>query len=75
MLVITDVDKNIKTNADRVRNMTDEMLVDFIVKPCKVIKKDIHHCAFFCDECIEDWLKERVENYEETNKNLLSKMV
>lgn len=49
------------TNADKIRNMSDEELEAFINYPCKFIKPDKKTCTFYCDECIPKWLKERAE--------------
>ena len=52
------------TQADRIRSMTDEELIAFIKHPCKTIKEMTYpnrNCVFRCDECIEEWLKEKVE--------------
>ena len=56
--------KKVETNADRIRSMTDEELIAFIKHPCKTIKEITYpnrNCVFRCDECIEEWLKEKVE--------------
>ena len=61
------------TNADRVRSMTDEMLVNLFLRfPCPPNRhgeedgraytecptdETIHNCR----ECIQDWLKQEVE--------------
>lgn len=61
---IPEVAKKIETNADRIRSMTDEELIAFIKHPCKTIKEMTYpnrNCVFRCDECIEEWLKEKVE--------------
>jgi hypothetical protein len=61
---IVEVNKMIVTNADRVRNMSNEELMEFIESPCKFIKADTYpnrNCVFHCDECIEKWLKEKVK--------------
>ena len=61
---IVEVNKMIVTNADRVRNMSNEELMEFIESPCKFIKADTYpnrNCVFHCDECIAEWLKEKVE--------------
>ena len=49
------------TNADKVRNMNDEELEAFIQSPCSFIRPDRKGCKFLCDECIGEWLKEKVE--------------
>ena len=58
---IVEDNKKIETNADRVRNMTDEELEAFIQSPCSIIRPDRKSCRFLCDECIAEWLKEKVE--------------
>lgn len=61
---IADSNKMVVTNADRIRSMTDEELIAFIKQPCKTIKEMTYpnrNCVFRCDECIEEWLKEKVE--------------
>ena len=58
---IGESNKKIETNADRVRNMTDEELEAFIQSPCSIIRPDRKSCRFLCDECIAEWLKEKVE--------------
>lgn len=51
----------VTTNADRIRNMTDEELVQFIRKPfCDRRTHDeckMSYCGV-CDCCILDWLQE-----------------
>ena len=49
------------TNADRIRRMSDEELEAFIQSPCSIIRPDRKSCRFLCDECIAEWLKEKVE--------------
>ena len=47
-----------KTNADRIRAMTDEELVNFFWNWCEGVEckgKD-------CDECIEIWLKQECDS-------------
>ena len=53
--------QKVETNADRIRNMSDEELEEFINYPCKFIKTEKNACTFYCDECIPKWLKEKVE--------------
>lgn len=60
----SEVNGMVVTNADRIRSMTDEELIAFIKHPCKTIKEMTYpnrNCVFRCDECIEEWLKEKVE--------------
>lgn len=58
---IGESNKKIETNADRVRNMSDEELEAFIQSPCSIIRPDRKSCRFLCDECIAEWMKEKVE--------------
>ena len=59
----------VKTNADRIRSMTDEELIDFIFN-AEVQKIDygISFCGAECDEvhtckeCIKAWLKKPYES-------------
>lgn len=53
--------KKVVTNADRIRNMSDEELVAFIQYPCNFMYPEKKRCKFLCDECIEEWLKAKVE--------------
>ena len=59
-----EVNGMVVTNADRIRNMSDEELIAFIQNPCKFIKAMSYpdrKCKFICDTCIAEWLKEKVE--------------
>ena len=61
---IVEDNKMIAMNADKVRKMPLEELIAFIQSPCKTIKAATYpnrNCTFNCDECIEEWLKEKVE--------------
>ena len=53
--------RTVKTNADRIRAMTDEELVQFIRKPfCdrRTHEECTRSYCGVCDCCILDWLKE-----------------
>lgn len=55
------------TNGDKVRNMTNEELADFLYNGCDVINYPF--CAipgFSCRECYLSWLKE--EYHEEVKE-------
>lgn len=57
---IVEADKMIVTNADKVRNMTDEELLIFLQNPCNETIKN--GCiGRLCKDCIKQWLKEKVE--------------
>ena len=48
-----------KTNADRIRSMTDEELVEII--RCPIESLPIEYCPNMdCDDCILNWLKQEV---------------
>lgn len=55
-----------KSNADRIRQMTDEELADFLLESraiCKLCKKRDEVCGGAYHECfegIEEWLKQEV---------------
>lgn len=51
-----------QTNADRVRNMTDEELVDVI--HCPLVEVDGCHTGKSCALCILRWLRSPVEESE-----------
>lgn len=48
------------TNADKIRAMSDEELVNYV--PCPGIENDVS-CGTWssCDECILNWLKDEVK--------------
>ena len=54
------------TNADRIRQMTDEELADFLLETraiCKLCKKRDEVCGGAYHECfegIEEWIKQEV---------------
>lgn len=50
------------TNADRIRNMTDEELVDVI--HCPLVEVDGCHTGKSCALCILRWLRSPVEETE-----------
>ena len=61
--------KGIKTNADRIRSMTDEELAEFIedatgsYTPCRFcnpITKEDGHCNLACDDGVLNWVKAEV---------------
>lgn len=58
--------KKPKTNADRIRNMTDEELAEMVsMKVCRIVKPDGSDCpkGFYfgkCDKCVLKWLKQEV---------------
>ena len=47
------------TNADKIRAMTDEELVSFVMAPCMKWGEPCEKPS--CWECILDWLKQEVE--------------
>lgn len=65
-------DTELKTNADRIRNMTNEELTEFLLKvscaysaPCMIIDED---CKYFpnipkddegCKGCFKEWLESK----------------
>lgn len=51
-----------QTNADRIRNMTDEELVDVI--HCPLVEVDGCHTGKSCALCILRWLRSPVEESE-----------
>lgn len=51
-----------QTNADRIRNMTDEELVDVI--HCPLVEVDGCHTGKSCALCILRWLRSPVEETE-----------
>ena len=59
------VNKMVVTNADRIRNMSDEELVNFIktynyCEFCRLLPNE--ECnRFSCNQTIDIWLKEKVE--------------
>ena len=59
--------KKLKTNADRIRAMTDEELLNILSAPCPLLRRvDDKGCPNPkpCRECIAEWLKQTAE--EET---------
>lgn len=52
-----------QTNADRIRNMTDEELVDVI--HCPLVEVDGCHTGKSCALCILRWLRSPVEDGDE----------
>ena len=60
-----------KSNADRIRQMTDEELAEFLLESrqiCKLCKKHDEICEGAYHEClqgIDDWLKQEVESNDE----------
>ena len=55
-----------KTNADRIRSMSDEELADNFSLWCCKSKTDDSYCKSFgtCDKCWIDWLKQEAEEGE-----------
>lgn len=59
------------TNADRIRSMTDEELVEFILDiygsytPCRhcniFYTKSDKHCRFMCEDGVLDWIKKDIK--------------
>ena len=58
------------TNADRIRNMSDEELAEFLVKvnstiqDCMVIDCKCENTDRDCKDCFLEWLQAEVENCE-----------
>lgn len=56
-----------KSNADRIRQMTDEELAKMVsMKVCRIVKPDGNDCpkGFYfgkCDKCVIAWLKQEVK--------------
>lgn len=51
-----------KTNADRIRSMTDEELADWVANlHCPHYEDDDYTCDD-CEECWRDWLKQEVND-------------
>ncbi len=51
------------TNADRIRQMSDEELAEFLMKPTKIISKyECEDCENDCTECVLEWLKKEVDD-------------
>ena len=55
--------KKPKTNADRIRSMTDEELSEMLRCPYKDVETWVRKCSQYksCPECMLDWLKEEVK--------------
>ena len=60
------------TNADRIRNMSDEELAEVLDNVCLIFNCDIcnydtctSNCIFDCKETILEWLKSDIEEMEE----------
>jgi len=55
-----------KSNADRIRQMTDEELAEMVsMKVCRIVKPDGKDCpkGFYfgkCDKCVVSWLRKEV---------------
>lgn len=59
---------NCKTNADRIRAMSDEELADLLSAPCPLLRRfDDKGCPNPkpCRECIADWLKQPAEEKQD----------
>ena len=56
-------DRKVTTNADRIRNMSDEELADTLFDSClEVMHKDECHADVeMCKKCILDWLQSEAE--------------
>lgn len=60
-----------KTNADRIRHLTDEELAEMVsMKVCRIVKPDGKDCpkGFYfgkCDKCVLNWLKQEVKTDDE----------
>lgn len=55
-----DCRKRVFTNADKVRNMNDEELANFMAeKP--LCPKPKEECVFYCSKCWSEWLKQPAE--------------
>ena len=51
----------VKTNADKIRSMTDEELADLLTADCKYIPEEL--CRKYlgnCDACLREWLKQKI---------------
>lgn len=61
-----------KTNADRIRQMTDRELAKMVgMKVCRIVKPDGSDCpkGFYfgkCDKCVLKWLKQEVSEDAES---------
>ena len=54
-----------KTNADRIRAMSDEELAEFIRwDVCVMARGDNRECCGDCDDCVAEWLKQPCEKEE-----------
>ena len=51
------------TNADKIRNMTDEELLNFLPNLCTFIHPKENECLKYgsCYKCVSVWLKQEVE--------------
>ena len=61
------------TNGDRIRQMTDEELAEFVsMKVCRILRPSgEEYCpkGFYfgkCDKCVVAWLKQEVDDDEQT---------
>ena len=54
-----------KTNADRIRAMSDEELADVVANGVGCVRKAPHCRADDCTPCILDWLKQPAESPKE----------
>lgn len=64
-------DTELKTNTDRIRNMTNDELADFLLKvicvsaPCMIIDEDCKHFPNIpkdnemCKVCFKEWLENK----------------
>lgn len=59
---IVEANKMVVTNADRIRNMTDEELTELLEKSCmKRVGDKWCECHSCWRDCVPKWLKEKVE--------------
>lgn len=51
-----------KTNADKIRAMSDEDLAEFLLWDiCVKVRGDNRLCSGYCDECVMEWLNKPCE--------------
>lgn len=55
-----------KTNADRIRSMSDEELAKFLMRPTRFIPKWKCYatCKHACEECVLEWLRKECDEKE-----------
>lgn len=60
--VLQQMAGELKTNADRIRAMSDEELAEFLRWDiCTKIRGDNRLCNGWCDECVSEWLQQPAE--------------